>query len=174
MATAIEKELEQIRKENGGTLQPKNVVDFARNPKTALHNRFTWDDSKAAEEYRLWQARSIIKVCVKLIPRPDGESIESRVYVSLYGDRKEGGDGYRTLVSVLNDKEQRAQLLSQALSEYEALGRKYQDLTELAEIFSAISNVRKIKKTRHGVAAPGRAANGATRQGRRGTVRKAG
>jgi hypothetical protein len=45
-------ELRQIEQKAGGVLQPESVVDFARNPKTALHGAFTWDDTEAARKYR--------------------------------------------------------------------------------------------------------------------------
>ena len=71
-------ELEQIRKANDGELRPADVVEFARNPDTALHSRFTWDDDKAAAEYRLWQARELIRVVVQLHPKTNKKM---RVYV---------------------------------------------------------------------------------------------
>ena len=50
----IREELDRIKKSNEeGLLKAEEVVEFARNPTTALHDRFTWDDSAAARQYRL-------------------------------------------------------------------------------------------------------------------------
>lgn len=57
----IKAALEQIAAANGGTLRPADVVNAARDPAHPLHERFQWDDAKAAEAHRLDQARSLIK-----------------------------------------------------------------------------------------------------------------
>lgn len=133
----VKKELETIRQKNGGILDPEAVVEFARNPKTAMHSKFDWDDSSAGQKYRLWQARSIINVYVEILP----QSTESvRAYVSLPSDRKQGG-GYRALVDVLSNEDHRAELLGQALSEARLFQRKYQQLKELSPVFAAIEDV---------------------------------
>lgn len=134
-----QQELETIRSKAGGVLKPEAVVAFARNPKTALHSWFTWDDSQAAVEYRLWQARQVIRVCVTVTEGPDESPI--RTYVSLYDDR--GEDGYRLLTDVLSDEEMREKLLQQALAEFKTWQTKYQQLRKLAPIFTAGHKVAK-------------------------------
>lgn len=44
-----------------GVLTPSAVVDAARNPNSSMHAQFEWDDSEAAEAYRLQQARALIR-----------------------------------------------------------------------------------------------------------------
>lgn len=128
-----QQELEQIRSRAGGVLKPEDVVAFARNPKTALHSWFTWDDSAAAAEYRLWQARQVIRVCVRVVEGDKEPPV--RTYVSLYEDR--GQDGYRLLTDVLSDEEMCETLLEQALAEFKAWEAKYRQLKKLAPIFAA-------------------------------------
>ena len=137
---AIVNELETIRKNHGGVLRAADVVQFARNPKTELHDRFTWDDNKAAEEYRLWQAREIIRVAVTIIPRANNAL--HRAYVSMMADRQADGGGYRSIHVVLSNPTQRALLLQEALAELNALRVKYRALLELAPVFEAIDKVR--------------------------------
>lgn len=43
-----------------GKFTPHEVLDVARNPKSPLHKYFEWEDSKAAEAYRLYQARNLV------------------------------------------------------------------------------------------------------------------
>jgi hypothetical protein len=124
-------ELAALYKEHG-TLDPAVVVEWAKDhPESALHGRFTWDDSKAAHEYRLWQARQLITVEVTY------ESGKKRqVYVSPIIQR--GNGGYSLLVEVLSDKERREQFLAQALADYNRVGEKYSELVELAEVRAAV------------------------------------
>lgn len=141
MNNEIIQELEKIANKNGGILQPEKVVEEARNSRSPLHSRFTWDDSKAASEYRLEQARRLIRVVVNVMP--NGGTEPERIWVSLRQDQQEEGGGYRTLVSVLSDKQLRQQLLEEALSDMEYFEQKYSHLKELAEVFSAIKNMKK-------------------------------
>ena len=85
--TAIDLELKVIQEKHGGIISPAHVVAFAKNPKTALHSQFTWDNTIAGREYRLWQARQLIRVRVHFEPL-----IEKRIrtFVSLPSDRKDG------------------------------------------------------------------------------------
>ena len=140
MRTAIQAELQQIQAANGGVLRPEAVVEFARDPATALHRRFTWDDNEAAHQYRLWQAREVIRVCVTILPQSD-EPV--RTYVSLTSDRIKEGGGYRTTESVLSIAEQRAELLDQALRELAAWQAKYRQIKELAAVFAEAEKVRR-------------------------------
>lgn len=135
--TAIQKELESIRRENG-ILRPEDVVAFAVNPQTALHSRFNWDDGEAAHQYRLQQARQVIRVTVHMLPVVNRET---RVYVSLKSDRYEKGGGYRPIVNVLTNEDQRAELLGQALEEMQLWRAKYRRLNELLPIFAALDAV---------------------------------
>ena len=132
-------ELEVIREASGGTLNPEAVIEYARDESTALHAAFTWDDTEAAHQHRLWQARQIIRVCVTLRGELDNQPF--RTYVSLTEDR--GESGYRLLDDVLTDTDMRERLLVQALRELANWQRKYDHLTALAPIFEAASKVKK-------------------------------
>lgn len=141
----ISEELEEIRSNHGGILFPKDVVDFARDRETALHGRFDWDDSTAAESYRLWQARQVIRVCVTIINRDD-RAINT--YVSLAQDRhatdKDGfSGGYRNMIEVLSVPALRRTLLEDALQEHDQWEQKYRDIVELAEIFAAARTIKQ-------------------------------
>lgn len=135
--------LEAVRKRNGGILPPAAVVDAARHENNALHRFFTWDDGAAAEAWRVHQARNLIRMVVTMIPNTE---TESDMYVSMQADREEEGGGYRTLVEVLSDEEQRERLLAEAMEELAAFRRKYSRLKELAAVFAALDEVRAAAK----------------------------
>jgi len=123
------------------TILPAEVVDFARDPNTALHSRFTWEDSEAAEKWRLHEARNILRVAVFV---PKGSTKPIRAYVSLRDDRSAAG-GYRSVVDVLSDAELRDKMLREALEEFRLFQQKYRVLSELAPLFEAAARVRKQK-----------------------------
>jgi len=137
----IREELKAIAAKHRGLLRPHDVVAFAKNKRTALHKQFTWDDTKAAHEYRLWQAREVISVHVTVYG-PD--EIPFRAFVSLKEDRKQDGGGYRTTESVMSNSEWRLQLLTEAVSDFERLQTKYAVLKELEKLFAEIGNVKKV------------------------------
>lgn len=128
------RELERIRKANGGILRPVDVVAAARSKSSPLHDSFEWDDSKAAQAHRLEQARYLIRFTIEKVG-PEEKNI--RAYVSLRSDR-EDGDSYRSLREVVSAKPLRDELLRQALSEADAWRKRYESFKELQEIFAAI------------------------------------
>lgn len=123
-----------------GRLAPKRVVDWARAHRaSALHECFEWNNGKAAEQFRLWQARELI-VSVEVVYL-DGK--KRQVYVSPIATR--GPRGYHKLVDVMDDKALRSQFLAQALGDLERVCAKYADLTELAGVRAAVQLVRQKK-----------------------------
>lgn len=109
MALDQEKEaLHELLEENDGVLTVDAVLEAAQDEDSPLHRHFTWDDSAAANEYRRWQARSLIAKCrIVIESRPD---TEVRAFVSLPSDRVAGG-GYRFSFDVMQDADQKADLM---------------------------------------------------------------
>ena len=141
--------LEDIRQKHGGILRPCDVVKDAADPDSPLHSVFEWDDTKAAHQYRLDQARDLITVYVEVLPGERKDPVQ--VYVSMRDDRKEIGGGYRLIHDVLADPEARAKFLAEALAEFRRAEVKYSRLMELAGVFAAVKAVetkaqRKAKK----------------------------
>lgn len=140
----VQEELEAIREEHDGLLRAEDVVEFAKDPETALHKKFTWDDSTAAHQFRLLQARAVIRVNV-ITPEMSGLTV--RAYVSLMGDRMQPGGGYRRIDDVFANVELRRQLLNQALKEARLWQRKFKALEELAPIFAALDRLQPASVT---------------------------
>lgn len=143
LTDAQKKELDVLRKRNGGLLPPAKVVEFARDPSTALHARFTWDDGEAAEQWRLHEARNVVRVYVYV---PEGATEPIRAYVSLREDRRAEG-GYRSVPDVLKSPDLRSKMLAEALAELEVFQRKYRQLTELESVFTEAEKVRQRHKS---------------------------
>jgi hypothetical protein len=115
------------------------VVSQAQKEENPLHKYFEWDDAKAGAEYRIWQARQLIKVVVVMLPNAT-EPIQA--YVSMQEDRVKGG-GYHAITSVLSDGAQRKLLLRQALDDLKRLEQKYRQIDELAKVWKEIDKASK-------------------------------
>lgn len=142
---AVIDELSRIAESHDGELRAEDVVSAARAKASPLHSKFTWENNVAAHQYRLWQARTLIRVTVQFIgPKEDQTSV--RVFVSLSSDRtNRDGGGYRSLVSVMSNQQQRAQLLEDAFEEMKLFREKYAGLQELVKVFAAMRKVQRKK-----------------------------
>lgn len=141
----ITQELEQIAKKHNGLLRPADVVQFAKNESTRLHSCFEWDDTKAAEAYRLAQARNIIRVNITVI---ENAKVETRVraFYSLPSDRTKPGGGYRRTIDVMSSKEMAAELLEMARQDMLNFREKYRSLTEVQKVIDAINEALETPK----------------------------
>lgn len=138
---AIIKELTEIARANGGVLKAEVVVEVAADKSSPLHSWFEWDDTEAAHQWRLQQARQLIRVCVETW-EPNQEPV--RVFVNLTTDRyQEEGGGYRSTAVVLANAKMREQMLQDALEELGRVKKKYAQLKELTSIWDALAIVEK-------------------------------
>lgn len=132
----IKAELEAIRTKSNGVLHPENVVRFARNnTRSALHSQFEWNSTKAAHQYRLWQARHLIQI---VIVDAGGEA----ELVSLSIDRAAAG-GYRAITDVLNSRQLSAVMLGDAIAELERVKGRYQRIAALTSIWKELDAVKR-------------------------------
>lgn len=100
MATRIEI-VERLRglQHDDGRLDPREVVEDARDPASPLHDSFEWDESTAAEQYRLLQARRLIG-SVKFLINVNRVPMPAPVYV-----RDPDNVVYRTVVALRSDED---------------------------------------------------------------------
>ena len=135
-------ELKQIANEHNGVLHPKDVVDHARDPDSALHDYFTWDDKVAGNKYRLWQARQLISVTYERFEIEGKTHVIYPVFTSLVGDRSHGG-GYQLTSLLMKTPSGREAALESALNDLENYRRRYGHFSELAGIFSELDKAKK-------------------------------
>ncbi len=74
---AVKAELDRLNAAHDG-LRPSDVVAAAAHTKSPLHGEFEWDDSTAGHEYRLMQARKLIRMSVTVVNRGDGDTVTDR------------------------------------------------------------------------------------------------
>lgn len=131
-------ELQVILELHGGVLPARAVVDWAReHPDSALHKRFDWEDSVAAEKWRVHQARNIIaEVRIEA-----AENREYRGFVSLEADRQAEHPVYLPTVRVLQDADKRRQLVAQVARELKRIRDQHRQLVELAAVWAAVDGL---------------------------------
>lgn len=126
------KELDRI-KSVYGSLTPENVLDASRLKTAVLHNLFNWDDAKAAEHYRLQQARTILNnIEVKVVS--DGQPKKIAVYEVI---RDNSTQEYKNIQSMtINDITFIKQRTKQELT---ILKDKLSVYKELSDVTTALS-----------------------------------
>ena len=122
--------LEQIAKKNGDQLQPRTVVDEARDPTNPLHKHFEWEDGVAAEAYRVQQARALIRI-VLVADDTKPEAPPTRAFFAI-NDEKEGYS-YRPVAQVVSSVEMRLSLLKSARRDLRAFRERYRSIKELCD-----------------------------------------
>jgi hypothetical protein len=134
----IRVELQRLADGRGGIIQATEVVEAARDDASPLHDQFDWDDSIAAREWRLVQARNLLRRVELVYQPPKGDTISYPMFTSLSDDREAPGGGYRLTDVVLHRPELRQQLLLDAKRDLIRFKAKYGQLVELAAVFAAI------------------------------------
>lgn len=130
------RELEALAHANDGKLTVDDVVAAASKKDSALHKHFTWDNRKAASEYRRYQARALIARVKITVLNPD--PVVVRAFVSLSEDRKNGG--YTATTEVLGDESKRQSLINDILKRI-AYWRQQSRLFASAELNVAINQL---------------------------------
>ena len=122
-----------------GHLSAEMVLRDAEKVNSPLHDHFEWDDSEAAEQHRLWQARMVINSIVIL--RDNGEKdTPLRAFVHLRDADDE--PVYMDINVAMGDEAMRKQVLTRAWRELESWRSRYEEYEELAAVFAAMETVR--------------------------------
>ncbi len=111
-AQEIGETLDSLR-DSKGHLTTIGILNEARNHESKLHKHFEWGNNKAAELYRLQQARTLVGsvVLVRVINK---KKADTRAFVSV--NDKEVGKVYVTFEQGVTDDDYRKQLLTKAVN----------------------------------------------------------
>ena len=128
---------EELEKGERG-LSPQSLLDVSRDENAPLHDAFTWDDTEAAEKWRLEEARLLI-ANIRIVRSTD--TVERvRGFVSTPGRK----NVYVSLDTALHKEEYKNHLLEQARRDTEAYMAKYRTLAELANVITAMDDFLKV------------------------------
>lgn len=129
-------EVHALRRQDG-SFDPTDLVEWAvENPKSDLHGEFLWNDAAASHEYRLWQARQLIKRYVVQVS-DDGEPVKIPI-ISVPSLRKTGGS-YITSDMVSANEVWRLEVLEEQKAKLRTARLQYEAITpEIAPVWRAI------------------------------------
>ncbi len=118
--------------EKKGSLSPRELVNKARSKSSPIHDCFTWDDKKAGENFRVWQARKYID-SYKIVVQ--GQRVRAYHNIKVqFEDVKT--QGYYGIEKVLSDKQLHDALLKEMASEITRLYDKYKTLKEIKTVIN--------------------------------------
>lgn len=141
---AIREALDDIRGANSeGLLVPEEIVEAARDDDSPMHGWFTWDDTAAAKQWRLMQARHLIREIEVTFP-DDKEEKALPKYVSLISDRKRPGGGYRETSQVMNSKKLLGELEDTAKRDVEGVLKRFELLKAFCARVRKAAGIKKI------------------------------
>jgi hypothetical protein len=132
MATGnLQQILQEIYQERG-RLTAHDVLEEARVPGHPLHSRFEWDDSVAAERYRLDQARQLIReVKITFVPRGATEPESVRGYFSVPSPE---GRAYQPTEEIANNPLMLKMLLNDMSRDWNRMRERYGHLVEFTDM----------------------------------------
>lgn len=122
---------------NGEKRTPQEIVEIARNPESAIHSYFVWDDSIAAEKFREEQAAKMERSFVLTKVVDDGDKKE-KVQFRLVEVDSTRTTSYQPVKFFLQNKDEYSELLKRAKIELEGFRKRYSNIIELEEIFNDI------------------------------------
>jgi len=149
MKTEIVEALQDI--ENDGRLTPDHVVFCAADKSSPLHDCFEWDDSVAGHQYRISQARDLIRRVV-VIHKVEKTEVKAVAYVR---DPSVGNDqGYVAVAKVRTEAETAKKVLAQEFARARAHLKRAESLAQVLGVKEQVTNlVSSVDAVRDRVAA---------------------
>lgn len=130
-ANVVGRRLAELMSDTDETTAEAILAD-AKSPRSPLHSLFEWNNSRAAHEYRLEQARAVIR-SVRVVYM-DAGIVERQIRLATFIPSR---GAYVSQARVLDQKAIRKEALALALRDMEAFERRYQEYVDIAEIGAA-------------------------------------
>lgn len=116
-----------------GTCSAQALVDEAASAASPLHNLFEWDDTAAAKQWRVEQARLAIR-SIRFVVRREEVKNQHVMFVST-------GSGYSNVIRVVSDEKLRQKMLDDAIKALNSWRERYGHLQELEAVVQAIGRI---------------------------------
>lgn len=118
-----------------GSLTPELLVGLARDPEHPLHTRFEWNDSVAAERWRIEQAGRLLRVTFRPDPK---KPIDLRAFVAVKGEETPRSE-YVPLDDAVADEFTRELLLRQMKRDAQTFASRYRHMAGYAEVVASLA-----------------------------------
>ena len=147
LAPVVGKRLAELTALKGDSLLAEDVVEDAQSPASPLHaiGVFEWDDSIAAAEHRLNQARYLLRSIEIEYIDTRGSSGETRAYAVVVENEEQH---FVPIVRVLGHRGLREQYLAAAERELAFFTKKYEGLKELFNVVVAAKQFLRTRQKR--------------------------
>lgn len=120
-----------------GEATPDSIVAYAQTyPGSELHKCFTWDDTKAAENWRKQEARMLV-CSLKVVVETEQNAPQS--FRLIQHDKAD--EVYRPVVFTVRNESQYKSLLKQAKAEMLAFKKRYGSIVELSSVIDEIDKI---------------------------------
>ena len=115
---------------------PQQIIEKARDSNTELHKCFTWDDTEAAEKWRISEARAVVRN-LKIIEQKPDKQIEPTTIRVFY--KTDNVSGYKPTKLILKKPDEYKTLVERCRSELLAIKQKFNSISEYEEIWEMIN-----------------------------------
>lgn len=139
-AQVVGEALLDIREDRGRLIAGEVVLD-ATAKDSPLHAYFEWNNTKAAAEYRLTQARHLIASVVIVETKEQGEIDPIRAWCKLNSQ-----EGYEAINVVMRDPALRKEALKEVKRGIDSLREKLVAFEGFADLLGALDEVEQIAK----------------------------
>lgn len=136
---------ELVRLAEEGRSTPEDIVSAARSKSSPLHSFFTWDNRKAADKWRLQEARQIAASVTVKFETSDGKKHETRAFQAIKVACESGTETassrqpqrhYLPTSVICQDVDKSAQVVQDAMSSLVGWYRRYQQYQTIYGEFS--------------------------------------
>ena len=133
--------MEMIEKRDG-ELTKEAFLEESRPEDSPTHGLFEWDNTVAAEKYRLTQARICIQdIVVTVIRHAEPRKIHAFVNTTV---GKANKASYSNIQIAMEDEDKRKAVLQNAFAELKAFEQKYSEYNELAGVFMELHKAERL------------------------------
>ncbi len=122
----------------GTEYTPQQILDLARDESTELHKCFEWDDTIAAEKWRLQTARQICCSIKVKIEKSETELVSYRI---IQHDSQR--QAYAPVILTVRNEDEYTRLLNRAKAELESFRKRYKNIVELESVIDEIDKFVK-------------------------------
>jgi hypothetical protein len=135
-AQVVGERLEELAQ--NGPVTPHAVVEDATPEDSPLHPLFEWDNEEAANNYRVIQARQVIRSVAVVYATPKEKETKIRAFVSVSPD---AGRSYMSSARVMSDQELRKQVFDGIVKELHRLKEKMRQFQEFSGVINEIEQL---------------------------------
>lgn len=132
--TTLREWMLDVRARNGNELTPGAVLEAAADPTSPAHHRFTWDDTAAAQQWRLEEARRLIRE-VRITFVSNDKPITLRAFHAVRDG--EGANVYEPTEQIAADPVAAELLSRQMRRDWHQFKQRWQDFAEFRTFIAA-------------------------------------